>query len=92
MSMIVKKDVIIGNKLGLHLRAAALFVKLSNKFKSDIFLQADSNNANGKSIMSIMALAAGYGTKLKISAEGVDAKLAVEELIKLVADKFGEKE
>jgi phosphocarrier protein len=88
----IKKEVMIDNKLGLHLRAAASFVKLSNKFKSDIDLYANGNTANAKSIMSLMALAASYGTKLVITANGSDAKLAIEELSKLVIDKFGEKE
>lgn len=92
MNTIVKKEVEIVNKLGLHLRAAANLVKLSNKFKSEISLQVNNNNANAKSIMSIMALAASSGTKLRIIAEGIDAKLAVDELSKLVLNKFGEKE
>lgn len=92
MSTLIKKEVEIVNKLGLHLRAAAAFVKLSNKFNSEIFLQVDSNQANGKSIMSLMALAASFGTKIKITAKGIDAKEAIDELSELVRNKFGEKE
>lgn len=92
MSTLIKKEVEIVNKLGLHLRAAAAFVKLSNKFNSEIFLQVDSNQANGKSIMSLMALAASFGTKIKITAKGIDAKEAINELSELVRNKFGEKE
>lgn len=92
MSTLIKKEVEIVNKLGLHLRAAAAFVKLSNKFNSEIILQVDSNQANGKSIMSLMALAASFGTKIKITVKGIDAKEAINELSELVRNKFGEKE
>jgi phosphocarrier protein len=85
-------EVVIKNKLGLHLRAAAEFIKLASSFKSDIFVEKDGEVVNGKSIMGIMALAAAEGTKLIIKAEGEDAKDALEKLKILIDNKFGEKE
>ena len=88
----VSKKVIINNELGLHARAASLFVQLSNKYKSDIFLQKGKKKVDGKSIMGIMMLAAAKGTNLVILADGVDAEIAVEKLTELVENKFGEEE
>ena len=85
-----EKKVTIKNKLGLHARPAAMFVELSSKFVSDIFVQKDENEVNGKSIMGVMMLAAGYGAKLKIRAIGKDSKQAIEALEKLVQDRFYE--
>lgn len=90
--MSIQIEVIIKNKLGLHLRAAADFVKLAGKYKSDIFVEKDSEQVSGKSIMGIMALAAVEGTKLIIKAEGEDAKEALNKLKGLINNKFGEKE
>lgn len=80
----------IQNKLGLHLRAAAAFVKVAERFKSDVSLERDGTRANGKSIIALVTLAASLGTKVKIVAEGPDAEDAVEALAKLVEDRFGE--
>jgi len=85
-------EVVIQNKLGLHLRAAAMLIKLANTFKCEITISKDNQSANGKSIMGIMALAASPGTKLKINCAGTDEAEACEKLKKLVDDKFGEKE
>ena len=80
------------NRLGLHARAAAVFVKKANEFKSDIFVEKDGIEVNGKSIMGLMMLAAALGSQIKIKAHGKDAKKAVKELGKLITNKFGEDE
>lgn len=80
------------NKLGMHARAAAKFVSLANNYGSEISLIKDEQTVNGKSIMGIMMLAAAKGTELRICANGDDETKACTSLIKLVNDKFGEKE
>lgn len=90
MSKKIERDIVIKNKLGIHARPAALFVQLANRFQSDIILSKDSDEVNAKSIIGIMTLAANFGSKLKIAAEGDDADEAVEALVKLCNDKFGE--
>ncbi len=85
------KDFLVANKLGIHARPAALFVKTANKFISDIFVEKDGEKVNGKSIMGLMMLAAGPGSKLTVSAEGKDAHQALEELGTLIVKrKFDE--
>jgi phosphocarrier protein len=84
------KKVTIKNKLGLHARAASAFVKLSSKFNSEVTLQKDGQVINGKSILGIMTLAAGKGSKLVLRAEGADADQAMSELTGLIDDGFGE--
>jgi phosphocarrier protein HPr len=86
----VEKVCQIQNKLGLHLRAAAAFVKVAERYKSDISLERDGTRANGKSIIALVTLAASIGTKVKIVAEGADAEEAVGALAALVEDRFGE--
>jgi phosphocarrier protein HPr len=88
----MQTDVTIINKLGLHARAAAKFVTLASGFESEIQLVKDDRAVNGKSIMGIMMLAAGKGTKLKIIAEGSDENMAVDKLRDLVESRFGENE
>ncbi len=87
---VVKKEVEIINELGLHARPAAMFVKLANEFSADIMVEKGSEQVNGKSIMGIMMLAAGKGSKITLIAQGADAQQAVEEIEKLVKSKFGE--
>ncbi|MEK6599127.1 MAG: HPr family phosphocarrier protein [Deltaproteobacteria bacterium] len=86
----IKKTFTIGNKLGLHARAAAQFVQAANKFGADIFVEKDGQEVNGKSIMGVMMLAAGCGSKIIIKANGVDAKDAIAVLQALIDGKFGE--
>jgi len=86
----VEQSCKIQNKLGLHLRAAAAFVKVAERFKSDVTLERDGTRANGKSIIALVTLAASLGTSVKIVAEGPDAEDAVGALAKLVEDRFGE--
>jgi phosphocarrier protein len=85
-----KINVAIVNELGLHARAAALFVKEANKFDSEITVIKDGIRAEGKSIMSLMMLAAPKGSTLEIIAKGNDAAEAITILKTLVENKFGE--
>jgi phosphocarrier protein len=82
----------IVNKLGLHARAAVLFVKTAGGFAASIWVQKDGQRVNGKSIMGLLTLAAARGSSLAITAEGTDAEEAVSSLKTLVESKFGEKE
>lgn len=80
----------ISNKLGLHARAAAAFVKVANKFQSEIMVQKDGTSVNGKSIMGVLMLAAAKGTNIEVRAAGHDSQDAVSALATLINDKFGE--
>jgi phosphocarrier protein len=82
--MIVEKVVTIKNKQGLHARPAALFVQIANKFSSEVTITKGRQKVNGKSIMGIMMLAAGAGSKITIIANGEDAEAAIIELEKLL--------
>lgn len=84
--------VLVANRLGLHARPAAEFVKLSSRFDSEITLEKEGLTVNGKSILGVMMLAAEYGSRLRIRARGDDAARAVEELSGLVSTGFGERE
>jgi len=86
----ITKELIVINKLGIHARPAALFVKTANKFECDVFVEKDGEKVNGKSIMGLMMLAAGPGSKLIIYAEGHDAARAVVDIEALVRRKFDE--
>ena len=84
--------VLVANRLGLHARPAAEFVKLSSRFDSEITLEKEGLTVNGKSILGVMMLAAEFGSRLRIRARGEDAARAVEELSGLVSAGFGEHE
>jgi len=84
------RELLIVNKLGIHARPAALFVKTANRFKCNVFVEKDGEKVNGKSIMGLMMLAAGPGSRLKVHAEGNDASAALSEIEALVAAKFNE--
>ena len=86
----VEKEVEIVNKLGIHARPATSFVQLAEKFKSNIVVEKDGFEVNGKSILGMMMLVAPKGTKIKIKVDGPDEKEALEALVKLVEDGFGE--
>ena len=81
---VVKKTVIVKSKQGLHARPAALFVQIANKFDSSIIVRRDSEEVNGKSIMGILMLGVEKDTPIIIEADGEDARLAVDELEKLI--------
>jgi len=86
----VTRDLVVTNKLGVHARPAAMFVKIANRFESEIFVEKDGETVNGKSIMGLMMLAAGPGSKLSVRASGQDASQAVNELEALLKRKFDE--
>ena len=86
----VSKTLVVQNKLGIHARPAALFAKTANKFKSDVFVEKDGETINAKSIMGLMMLAAGPGSKLLVHADGRDADRAVVEIEALLRRKFDE--
>ncbi len=80
----VEKVVVIKNKQGLHARPAALFVQIANKFDSDVVVSKGKAKVNGKSIMGIMMLEAGRGSKITITTKGEDAQQAITELENLL--------
>jgi phosphocarrier protein len=80
----------IRNRLGLHARAAALLVKTANRFASDVTIEKDGLEVNGKSIMGILMLAASKGTKITLKVDGKDSTQAIQTLGKLIENKFGE--
>jgi phosphocarrier protein len=86
----VEKELTVMNRLGLHARPSAMFVKICSRFKCDVWVEKDNERVNGKSIMGLMMLAAGHGSKLKVSCEGPDAERAIDEIEGLVASKFNE--
>ncbi|MDD5292073.1 MAG: HPr family phosphocarrier protein [Candidatus Omnitrophica bacterium] len=83
---VIKKKIKIKNKQGLHARPAALFVQLANKFNSTITVSKDEQDVNGKSIMGILMLAAEKDSEILITAEGDDAKQALEALEELLSE------
>uniref|UniRef100_E6PNT1 Phosphocarrier protein HPr (Histidine-containing protein) (Protein H) n=1 Tax=mine drainage metagenome TaxID=410659 RepID=E6PNT1_9ZZZZ len=88
----MKRELLISNKLGLHARASAKLTKLASEFGSNIWLSKGSRRVNAKSIMGVMMLAAGQGSRIGIEADGADAQQALDQLTLLVDDKFGEGE
>lgn len=90
MANVITKEIEIVNELGLHARPAAMFVKLANEFASEITVEKGQEAVNGKSIMGIMMLAAGKGSKIKVTVTGPDAGDAVKEIEGLIQSKFGE--
>ena len=78
--MFIKKKIKIKNSQGLHARPASAFVKIANKFESDIVVKKGSESVNGKSIMGLMTLAANKGSTIEIEASGPDANKAMEAL------------
>ncbi len=87
---IMTKDFMVSNKLGIHARPAAMFVRTANRFSCEIFVEKDGEKVNGKSIMGLMMLAAGPGSKLTVHAQGQDASAALAELETLIERKFDE--
>jgi len=85
-----ERTVAIRNQYGLHARPAAEFVKLASRFRSDVWVRKGDLEVNGKSIMGVMMLAAECGSQITIRASGEDAQDAVEQLVKLVENGFGE--
>ena len=90
--LVVAKTIEIINKLGLHARAASKLVKLAARYESSVLLRKGEREANGKSIMGVMMLAASKGTQLELVVEGADEEDAMTALEALIADRFGEGE
>jgi phosphocarrier protein len=86
------KELIVQNKMGIHARPAAMIVRITNKFKAEVFVEKDEEQVNGKSIMGLMMLAAGRGELIKITTEGADAEAAMVDLEALVVSGFGDVE
>ncbi len=86
----IKRTVTISNKLGLHARASAKLTKLAGAFKCDVHLSRGERRINAKSIMGVMMLAAGLGSEVVVETDGIDEQAAVDALIGLIEDKFGE--
>ncbi len=84
------REVVVQNRNGLHARPAAMLVKTSSRFRSEIWVEKDGERVNGKSIMGLMMLAAGKGSKLNLLADGPDAEKAIEEVAALIENRFGE--
>jgi phosphocarrier protein len=86
----ITKTLVVQNKMGIHARPAAMIVKAANKYSSDIFFEKDEELVNGKSIMGLMMLAAGHGSKLRVVANGGDADDLMREVEALFTKKFDE--
>jgi phosphocarrier protein len=82
----------VSNQLGLHARAAAQLVELASKFKSRVIVRREDTgvSANAKSILSVLHLAAGYGVSIILTVDGVDEEEAIDRIVRLFADRFGE--
>jgi len=86
----LEKEIAIINRLGLHARPAAMFVRIASRYRSEVWVSKEGEEVNGKSIMGLMMLAAGQGSKLRLRCEGPDADKALEELEQLIQSKFNE--
>ncbi|PYL09183.1 MAG: HPr family phosphocarrier protein [Verrucomicrobia bacterium] len=86
----IEKEIAIVNRLGLHARPAAMFVRIASRYRSEVWVSKEGEEVNGKSIMGLMMLAAGQGSKLRIRCEGPDADKAMEELEALINAGFNE--
>ena len=84
------REFVVINKLGIHARPAAMFVKAANQFTCSVLVERDGETVNGKSIMGLMLLAAGCGSRLKVTVTGADANEMVKALEELIARKFDE--
>jgi phosphocarrier protein HPr len=84
------RELTVQNKMGIHARPAAMVVRVTNKFKAEVFVEKDEEQVNGKSIMGLMMLAAGSGSKVRFIATGADAEAMLNEIEALFARKFDE--
>ena len=85
-----EKEIAIVNSLGLHARPAALFVKVASRYRSDVWVKKENEEVNGKSIMGLMMLAAGQGSKLQVRCEGPAAARALDEIEELIKARYNE--
>jgi phosphocarrier protein len=88
----IKTSTTISNKLGLHARASAKLTKLAGSFACEVWISRGERRVNAKSIMGVMMLAAGIGSTVEIETNGADEQAAMDGLLALMADKFGEGE
>ena len=88
----IQKNTTISNKLGLHARASAKLTKLAGSYPCDVWISRGERRVNAKSIMGVMMLAAGVGTEITIETNGEKEQEAMDALLALIADKFGEGE
>jgi phosphocarrier protein HPr len=86
----IEKDIPIINRLGLHARPAAMFVRIASRYRSDVWVAKEGEEVNGKSIMGLMTLAAGKGSKLRVRCEGPDADKVMQEIEELIKARFNE--
>jgi phosphocarrier protein HPr len=86
----IEKDIAVVNRLGLHARPAAMFVRIASRYRAEVWVAKEGEEVNGKSIMGLMMLAAGQGSKLRIRCEGPDADKAMEEIEELIKARFNE--
>lgn len=88
----IRNDITISNKLGLHARASAKLTKLAGSYPCEVWMSKGGRRVNAKSIMGVMMLAAGMGTEVEIETDGLREQEAMDALLALIADKFGEGE
>jgi len=86
----IRKTIVVENKLGLHARPCAMLVKTASKYRSDLLIKKDNIEVNGKSIMGVMMLAAEYKSELELIANGVDEEFMIDEISDLFKTKFNE--
>lgn len=92
MPQVIKQRVMISNRLGLHARASAKLTKLASGFDCQVWMSRGDRRVNAKSIMGVMMLAAGMGTEVDVETDGDQEEQAMQALLALIADKFGEGE
>ncbi len=88
----LRQPIEIVNRLGLHARASAKLTQLAGSFQSEVWMTRDGRRVNAKSIMGVMMLAAGKGSSIELETEGPDEQAAMDALVALIEDKFGEGE
>lgn len=88
----IKQEIEISNKLGLHARASTKLTQVASQFGSEVWIERNTRRVNAKSIMGVMMLAASKGSKLMLEANGVDEEAAIQAMVALINDKFGEAE
>ena len=88
----IRENITISNKLGLHARASAKLTKMASGFDCDVWMTRNERRINAKSIMGVMMLAAGVGSTVLLETDGADEQAAIDALLALVNDKFGEGE
>lgn len=86
----IEKEIPVVNRLGLHARPAAMFVRIASRYRCEVWVAKEGEEVNGKSIMGLMMLAAGQGSKLRLRCEGPDADKAMDELEELINARFHE--